>query len=320
VRVHPTQAHGPFTHVAVPYGTDQEYLAVVLPQVRAALAKGEDVLVVTGPRNLALLRHGLGRDAAAVDTGLAEHWYDHPARSMTALADYAGRRGGRRVLIVGEPRWQHLTERETREWIRREVACNLALASVNATGLCLFDRRATPPAVLAAMRRAHPYALGPAGAPRRNDGYVPPEAMLREAPLADDDKPFDDPPAGSEAIEFGLATLKRLRDFVATRARRAGMSPDRVSALILCVAELAANAVEHGGGHGRASIWEHDGEIVCEIGDTGGGLTDRLPGYLPPPEGSARGYGLWLTRQTCDLMEIRTDRGGTRIRVHMRLR
>lgn len=317
MRVHPSQAHGPFTHVAVPYGTDQEYLALVLPQVRAALASREDVLVATGPRKLALLRNGLGRDAAAIDTGLSERWYDHPARSMTTLADYARRREGRRVLIVGEPYWERLTAREAREWVRREVACNLALAPVNATGLCLFDRRAIPRDVFAALHRAHPYTLGPdaSGTPRRNDGYVPPEATR----LAGDEKPFDEPPAWSETIGFGLPTLKRLREFVAIRARRAGMPPDRVSALILCVAELAGNAVEHGGGEGRATIWRQDGALVCEIGDTGGGLTAPFPGYFPPPEGSPRGYGLWLTRQTCDLMEIRAGQDGTRIRVHMRL-
>lgn len=315
MRVHPDQAHGPFTHVAVPYGTDEEYLALVLPQVRAALASDENVLVVTGERNLALLRDGLGGDAAAIDTGLSELWHDHPARSLTALADYARQDGERRTLVVGELRWERLGERETREWIRREAACNLVLAPLNATALCLFDRRVTPPDVLDAMRRTHPYALGPRSPRHRVDAYQPPDGLRVDG----DDKPFDDPPQGCESLAFALSTLKPLRDFVATRARRAGMPPDRVSALTLCVAELAANAVEHGPGHGRLCLWLDHGELVCEVHDTGPGIRVPFPGYLPPPEGAPRGYGLWLTRQLCDHLETRATADGNRVRVYMRL-
>ncbi len=317
--VHPNPAPDSFAHVAAPFGSDREYLALVLPRVRAALADGQNVLVITGQDRLALLREGLGPDAGAIDTAPADRWYDHPARALNAVLDYARDRRGRRVLIIGDQRWQDRTTRETREWIRCESIGNRVLATVHGTGLCLYDRRTTPPEVMAAMYRPHPYTLTPhraaSGPPRRNDGYVPPESMLLEG----DDKPFDDPPVWSETIAFGLPTLKRLRDFVAARARRAGMPGERVSALILCVAEIAANAVEHGGGRGVASIWEDDGEIICEIFDTGGGLKNAHPGYLPPPEGSPRGYGLWLARQTCDLMEIRAAQGVTRVRIHMNL-
>lgn len=314
--VHPDPAPDPFTHVAAPYGSEHEFLALVLPRVRAALASGEHVLVIVGPGRLDRLREGLGDDAGAIDTAPSERWYEHPARSLHALLDYTRNLRGRRVLLIGEQNWLDRDARQTREWIRRESICNRVLASVDGTALCLYDRRATPHSVLAAMYRTHPYTLAPGpGEPRPNDGYVPPESMRLEG----DDKPFDDPPVWSETIAFGLPTLKRLRDFVAARARRAGMPRDRVAALILCVAELSANAVEHGGGRGRASIWEADGEIICEICDTGGGITDPFPGHLPPPEGSPRGYGLWLTRQTCDLMEIRSTRGTTRIRLHMRI-
>ncbi|MEV5412685.1 sensor histidine kinase [Thermopolyspora sp. NPDC052614] len=316
----PTPASDSFTHVAAPFGSDREYLALVLPRVRAALTAGENVLVITGQERLALLREGLGRDAGAIDATPADRWYDHPARALNAVLDYAKERRDRRVLLIGDQRWQDRTTRETREWIRYESIANRVLATVHGTGLCLYDRRTTPPEVMAAMYRTHPYSLTPHPAtasdpPRRNNGYVPPESMLLEG----DDKPFDDPPVWSEAIAFALPTLKRLRDFVATRARRAGMPGERVSALILCVAEIAANAVEHGGGRGVASIWEDDDEIICEICDPGGTLQDSHPGYLPPPEGSPRGYGLWLTRQTCDLMEIRATQGVTKVRLHMKL-
>jgi hypothetical protein len=33
----------------------------------------------------------------------------------------------------------------------------------------------------------------------------------------------------------------------------------------------------------------------------------------------AGGYGLWLVNQVCDLVQARTGRAGTTIRLHMRL-
>ena len=234
--VHPNPAPDSFAHVAAPFGSDREYLALVLPRVRAALADGENVLVITGQDRLALLREGLGPDAGAIDTAPADRWYDHPARALNAVLDYTRDRRGRRVLLIGDQRWQNRTTRETREWIRCESIGNRVLATVHGTGLCLYDRRTTPPDVMAAMYRTHPYTLTPhpaaaSGPPHRNNGYVPPESMLLEG----DDKPFDDPPVWSETIAFGLPTLKRLRDFVAR-----GESEKRVESLSKLIEEAGA--------------------------------------------------------------------------------
>jgi anti-sigma regulatory factor (Ser/Thr protein kinase) len=95
------------------------------------------------------------------------------------------------------------------------------------------------------------------------------------------------------------------------------MDPDVIASLVLCVAEISANSVEHGAGYGTVSVWTRDNELICEVADPGGGFEQPYPGYLPPEEGSLRGYGLWIARQLSDLMEVRTREGISRIRLHM---
>jgi anti-sigma regulatory factor (Ser/Thr protein kinase) len=283
--------------------------------VRAALAAGTKVLVVGRADRLALLGDHLagspGVDTDAVDMVLDEDWYVHPARMLSACVDYAREATGE-TLFVGEQPWRAWTAREAREWVRAESLCNRVLAATRGTGLCLYDRRRTPPDIATAMDRTHPYRWTGDGA-LPNPGYVPPERLRLEG----DDKPFDDPPAHARSVDFTLSGLKRLRDFVTARALRAGLDADLTTSLVLCVAEIAANTVEHGAGHGRAWVWRHGTELVCEIADPGGGFAEPNPGYLLPPDGAPRGYGLWIARQLRDLMEIRTGDGVCRIRLHM---
>jgi anti-sigma regulatory factor (Ser/Thr protein kinase) len=75
--------------------------------------------------------------------------------------------------------------------------------------------------------------------------------------------------------------------------------------------------VEHGAGFGTVSVWTRDDELICEVADPGGGFDHPYPGYVPPRDGSLRGYGLWIARQLSDLMEIRIREGVSRIRIHM---
>ena len=63
---------------------------------------------------------------------------------------------------------------------------------------------------------------------------------------------------------------------------------------------------------------EHDEqEILCQLHDQGQ-IADPLAGRVRrDPE--SRGHGLFLVNQVCDLVELRTGRAGTTVRLHMRL-
>jgi anti-sigma regulatory factor (Ser/Thr protein kinase) len=295
----------------VPYDSDEEFVALVLPPVREALDDRRGVLVVTSTPRQRLLSDALGADAGRIDSRISASWYAHPHRTLAAYHEYAL---GRRTLIVGEPSWAGRDEREIREWIRYESVVNAALRGAATRMLCLYDRRRVPPEVLAHVALTHPYTLGPAGE-SIGETFVEPHELV----LNGDHAPLPDPSGRVESVRFTAPELKRLRHTVGDYARAAGMDRDLVSSLVLSVSEIAANSVEHGAGHGVIRMWVNGRELVCEISDPGGALDDPLPGYIPPEPESPRGYGLWISRQLCDHVELRAEQGTLRVRLHMRL-
>ena len=46
-------------------------------------------------------------------------------------------------------------------------------------------------------------------------------------------------------------------------------------------------------------------------------LSEPLAGRMLPTAGQSDGRGLWLVNQLCDLVQIRSSREGTSVRVHM---
>ncbi|MEO3792516.1 sensor histidine kinase [Nonomuraea sp. B10E15] len=299
----------PLRHVAVPYGSDEAFVSLTVPRVRAALGEGRRVLVITGPAKLRLLADALGRDAGRVDLRDSVSWYTHPYRTLAGLHDYTR---GPRTFIVGEPVWEGRSEREVRELIRYESVINAALRARPAILWCLYDVRHVPAGVLDHTHVTHPLLLGPGGE-AACARFVEPHDLV----LDTDRAPLPEPGGDAKTFDFTARELKRLRRSVGDYARAAGMDGDLVPSLVLSASEIAANSIEHGAGHGTITMWVDDEELVCEIADPGGALHDPLPGYIPPEPGSPRGYGLWISRQLCDLVELRAEDGLLRVRLRL---
>ncbi|SDH27325.1 Anti-sigma regulatory factor (Ser/Thr protein kinase) [Sinosporangium album] len=304
---------GPFAHIAVPYASEDESLPVVITTIQKAVSAGHRILLSTGQRFHDLVADALGADMDRVDHRAAQEWYLHPYRTLSATHDYCRSHDGH-ILVVGEPLWQGRGERETREWIRYESVINALFGGESVTTMCLYDRRTTPFQVLAHIPRTHPgYLTGQSV--HGSNAYVPPDRLT----LYGDDLPLSEPPAPPVAAEFSPGDLGRLRQTVTDYALRAGMARDQIVSLVMSVSEIAANSVEHGAGHGGIAMWTTGQEVVCEITDPGGTIDVPLPGYLPPEPEAEGGYGLWISRQLCDLVEIRAHGGVLRVRLHMRL-
>ncbi|MGI5287431.1 anti-sigma factor RsbA family regulatory protein [Nonomuraea polychroma] len=298
-------------HVGVPYDSDESFLDLTVPRVRGALNEGRRVLAITGAAKLARLAEALGDDAGRIDSRVSTAWYGHPYRTLAACHEYTR---GRRTLVIGEPSWEGRGEREIRELIRAESVVNAALSPASAVMLCMYDLRTVPPAVLAYNEVNHPLVLGADGE-ATSARFVPPHKLT----LNDDHVPLPEPGPGAVTIRFTGRELRRLRQSVGEYARAAGMDRNQITSLVISVSEIAANSIEHGAGYGTITTWAGDGELVCEIADPGGALDDPLPGYIPPEPESPRGYGLWISRQLCDLVELRTEGGVLRVRLHLSL-
>jgi anti-sigma regulatory factor (Ser/Thr protein kinase) len=86
---------------------------------------------------------------------------------------------------------------------------------------------------------------------------------------------------------------------------------------VVAVNELLTNAVRHGGGSGRISLWRAGDRVVCEVSDSGPGLGDRERDEGPrrPAIDEPGGWGLWLAEELTDDIEITTGTDGTTVRV-----
>jgi anti-sigma regulatory factor (Ser/Thr protein kinase) len=89
---------------------------------------------------------------------------------------------------------------------------------------------------------------------------------------------------------------------------------------VVAVNELLTNAVRHGGGGGRLTLWKAEGSVVCEVSDTGPGLPRPLDdgGPVRPAADEPGGWGLWLAEELTDDFELTTGAGGTTVRVSSR--
>jgi anti-sigma regulatory factor (Ser/Thr protein kinase) len=301
-------AGGDVSHQAVYYDSPEGYLRAVLPFIADGLAEAEPVLVAVPAPSAGLVRSGLDGQSARVTFLNMTELGRNPGRIISTVWEFIGRHPDQRVRFVGEPFWPHRSAAEAREAVRHEALINLAFAGVPVRILCPYDTGLLTPRIIASAGRTHPVIATPQG-PRPSADYAGgrvPRASARALPR---------PPSRADALPYAAA-LRPVREFVAGHAERSGLDPDRAADLVLAVAEVAANTLRYASGAGTVHIWEAGGEIICQVTDEGR-IRDPLVGRKRPPE--VTGFGLWVVHQVCDLVELRSGRSGTAIRMHMRL-
>ena len=300
-----------FAHAALVYRTPAEFTAGVLPFVEAGAAAREAVMVASQGHNLRLLRaqmDGLGERVAFADlTSVGPN----PGRLLGWMRQFAEQHHGQCVRYVHEAIWPSRRPDEVGEVIRHEALINQIPGSWRVSVLCPYDV-ALGPDVIASAEHTHPAVM------RGGRNHASPSYDPHLLVPAEYDRPFADPPADAAVLAY-RDDLARVRAFAAGHARRAGL-PDRlVRDLVIAVGELAANTLVHTTGAGTMAIWATPQEVICQVHDSGH-IEDPLTGRLrPEPSDLGGGRGLWVANQLCDLVEIRTGRYGTQIRLHMRL-
>jgi anti-sigma regulatory factor (Ser/Thr protein kinase) len=301
-----------FVHPALLYRNDEEYLAGTVPFIRDGLTAGDPVAVAVPGPNLALIRQALGADAPRVllrDMAAAGR---NPGRIIpTVLLAFADAHPGRRVRLIGEPIWAGRTATEYPACAQHEALINAAFTGRPATILCPYNTELLDPVWIADAYKTHPLIWH--GSSRFDSAhYDDPVAVA-----AGFNQPLPVPPPDAATTTVDLYALRVVRRFVAEHGNRAGLAPERVADLTLAVNELAANAVEHGGGTGHLAVWIEDDYLVCQLTD-GGYLSHPLAGRIPvPADAHTGGRGLLLVNQLCDLVRVHTTPAGTTTRIHV---
>jgi anti-sigma regulatory factor (Ser/Thr protein kinase) len=302
-----------FSHEVLFYSGTGEFAARMAPFVREGVAAGEPVLVMVTADKIELLRAELGPDAEGVTFVDMGETGRNPGRIISAWSDFAaGHLAERRRLRgIGEPIWAGRDSDEMVECQLHESLLNQAFGHADGFRLlCPYDVEALPPDVIDEARRSHPLILE-GGRLRECSGY---HCAAATAPPKDT---LPAPRVASEEMGFQQTTLATVRRFVGSRAADAGLSDRQKDDIVLAVSEAATNSVRHGGGQGVVRIWQDAGSLVCEVRDRGR-IEEPLVGRVRPEPGSDGGHGLWMANQLCDLVQIRTRRNGTVVRLHMR--
>ncbi|WP_407925046.1 anti-sigma factor RsbA family regulatory protein [Amycolatopsis pittospori] len=305
-----TVTAGPFLHVGLLYSGDSEYLDGTVPYILEGLKQDEPVAVAVPGRNLTLIEEALGDSAAEIAFIDMTEAGRNPGRILPGvLLAFADNRSGP-VRIIGEPIWESRSAIEYPACAQHEALINSAFTGRELSILCPYDRTRLDDDVLADAERTHP-VLWDADGERPSPTYAP-DAIVDKYNL-----PLPEPPA-ADAFRFDLSRLAAVRRFALERAEESGLTPERAEDLVLAVAELSANSVLHGSGHGVVRVWRDDGYVLCEVIDEGT-LSDPLAGRRPASPGQIGGRGLVLVNQVADLVRQYRRPGTTVTRIFFRV-
>ena len=298
------------SHAALFYRTPEEFTAAASDYLHAGLIAGEAVFVASAGSHADLLRSLLGPQRSPSALADLAECGANPGRVLSMLRMFAGEHRGRAVRCVQDQYWPGRPLEEVAEAMRHEALVGMALAGTGVSLLCAYDTGLDPD-LLAMAEAAHPVLV--------REGHWLHSALFRGAgPGPQPDEPLSSPPVGAAELLF-RDEQSAVRRFVASQAERACLAENRVRDLVIAAAELAANTLLHTDGPGRLTMWTADGEVICQVSDTGR-IADPLVGTVrPDPASTDRRRGLWLVHQLGDLVQIRSGSAGTTVRVHMRL-
>jgi anti-sigma regulatory factor (Ser/Thr protein kinase) len=288
-----------FVHDAAVYGSDDEFLDIVVPFLRAGVAAREPTLLGVDGRLSALVRDALGGSEGITEFA----GDDRDARPVSALRQnwetFTGyvERGAGQVRIVGEIPPTGLGADWT-GWAGYEASINHLYDPLPVWAVCPFDSRRAPAAVLADVERTHRWLATPAGR-RENPRFVTPDAVLAEHARARA-APFE---ARRPDLHLADPSLPDARLAVSAFAQWAALDGRATDGLVFAVNEVLANAVLHGRAPVVLRAWRMPDGVTVAVRDGGDGPADPYVGLLRV-SGAAGGDGLWLAHEMCDRLTL----------------
>ena len=307
-----TSSHSPtpgFVHEALMYRDEAELVAAVHEFLQEAAAAGEPVLVALPGRHLEHLRRALKDTTADARFEALEDVGRNPSCLLSVIEEWVASHEGH-ARVVSEVVWPGRSHAEAVEALRHEALVNHALAESDATIMSPFDAAHLDEDIVAAVEVTHPTVVE-AGQRRAGTSYTDPMSTA-----FGDLWPLQDP-AGPVSEHPLAGSLLDLRRSIATDPVLGSLSTERRSDLVFAINEAASNAVKHGDRTCMTRIWLDGDEVVSEV-STHSEVADVMAGRRRPAADALEGRGLWLINQVCDLVEMRSDTSGTRLRMHIR--
>ncbi|GGQ70004.1 sensor histidine kinase [Couchioplanes azureus] len=307
MRTGAARGHVGHFHEAGFYGSDAEFLELIVPFVEEGLAAGEAVVIGYDTRKADLLRSQLA-DPSSVEFIGDGNLYATPARAIATyrrLFEFHVAMGVGQIRIAGDV--PHSGNGGRFEgWDRYECAVNTVWQEFPVWGRCLYDVTTAPTEVLDIVERTHPRLVSPSGWCRAS-------ARFQEAPVFEGLPSAPDPvEACPPTAELTNPAASHVRHVVA-QAGSSRVGDSILQNLILGVSEAVSNARKHGKPPVTVRIWALPDRIVVSVHDRGCGPADPLAGLVPAvADPLLPGWGLWLMHQLdIDTTLIRSGEGFT---------
>ena len=144
------------------------------------------------------------------------------------------------ALAIGAT-WASRSAPEYAACVEHEALTNLAFAGQEVSILCAYNLTDLPEHAVADAERTHP-TLRQHGARRLSTAYSEPHAVVDSIAALQ-------PPAPARARRLDYAVVSQARHAATEWGRRAGLTEDRLTDLIIAVSEVGGNSVAHTG-HG----------------------------------------------------------------------
>ncbi|NYJ06997.1 sensor histidine kinase [Petropleomorpha daqingensis] len=311
MRTGPARGRTGNVHEAGFYGSDAEFLSLIVPFVADAAAAGEPVVLGYDARKSDLLRAALPRLDPAAFLGDAS-LYATPAGAIEAYRRQFEQHvaaGAEQIRIAGDVPHEGNGGRFA-GWDRYESAVNAVWEDYPVWSRCLYDSTTVSDDVRDVVERTHRNLVAPDGSAAASPRYqeVP---DFRALP-----PPVDPLEATAPAVSLVDASLKNTRRRVAAAARGridAGASDD----LLFALSEAVINAQLHGRPPVSVQVWTASDRVVTRVHDIGPGPAGPLTGLVPAPDGtSGAGLGLWLSHQRAGVeLALTTDDAGFAVRL-----
>lgn len=294
--------------------SDRDFIDMAGAYISEGLEQGRPVLVVTTSANLNLIGEALGASAAGIDYAETAHLGRRPIQRLGALHRYWKRHaeaGHDRVRVLMEPHWIGLSPQHVNGLKRMESAFNSTLAPFGIDLLCPYDARTLDPAIIADAYRTHPESFHNGHAQTSMD-FEDPRAFIGEC----DADPLPPSPADAAVLRTG-GDPRELRHFTSQQAAAQDLPDNRATMLTLAMGEAANYLTKDQPTSVTARIWTEFGALVCELHAPDVRISDPIVGLRPLEVAPDIAEGIWLTRQICDRLEIRSDESGTTIRLYL---
>ena len=286
-------------HPALVYDDDNQLLDAAVPFLREGVDAGEATLLSVSERELGVIIAALGTEPGVT---VVPPWPPTAAfgtlrRNHELINERAADTDRVRLLGAMPPSGESGL---WGGWVRYETALNQLYADLPASMLCPYDRRRTPPHVLADVARTHTVITDHNGDHDPNPSYTEPLRML--ASLADRDiDPLEAEPPAIELIDQQPGANRRA---VAALATTVGLDELAIESLVLAVGEIITNAILYGRPPISFRAWAAADRVVATIQDHGPGPDDPFVGMLPVNTNKPGGLGLHVAYQACTLLTM----------------